>query len=109
KKGGHKTFPTPEAGSAATLKAGTDLNCGVEYQNIVPAVKQKLITEADVDRALRRLLTARFKLGMFDPPAMVKYASIPYSQNDSPAHRALALETARKSIVLLQNNGNLLP
>ncbi len=107
--GGHKTFPTPEAGSAATLKAGTDLNCGTEYYNIVPAVRQKLLTEADVDKAVRRLLLARFKLGMFDPPSMVKYANIPYSENDSPAHRALALETARKSVVLLKNEGSTLP
>ena len=52
---------------------------------------------------------ARFKLGMFDPPAMVKWAQIPYSVNDSPQHAALAVETARKSIVLLKNEGNLLP
>ncbi len=60
-------------------------------------------------KPLRRLLPARFKLGMFDPPAMVKYAQIPYSVNDSPAHRELALETARKSIVLLKNENHTLP
>ena len=70
---------------------------------MLPAVKAGLIQEAEVNAALRRLLAARFKLGMFDPPAMVKYAQIPYSVNDSPAHRQLALETARKSIVLLKN------
>ena len=46
---------------------------------------------------------------MFDPPEMVKYAQIPYSVNDSAAHRELALETARKSIVLLKNEGHALP
>jgi beta-glucosidase len=67
------------------------------------------VSESDVNRALRRLLVARFKLGMFDPPEMVKYARIPYSENDSPAHAALALETARKSIVLLKNERGVLP
>lgn len=105
----HKTSPNAEAGVAATLKAGTDLNCGVEYEHVLPAVKQGLIAEADVDRALRRLLTARFKLGMFDPPSMVKYANIPYSENDSAAHGALALETARKAVVLLKNENHALP
>ncbi|HLY17044.1 MAG TPA: glycoside hydrolase family 3 C-terminal domain-containing protein, partial [Bryobacteraceae bacterium] len=83
--------------------------CGMEYENIVPAVRQGLLTEKDVDTALRRLLTARFRLGMFDPPEMVRWARVPYSVNDSPEHQALALEVARKSIVLLKNEGGLLP
>src|SRR5262249_48186894 len=89
--------------------AGTDLNCGVEYNKVMAAVREGLLREAEVDVSLRRLMLARFKLGMFDPPQMVKYAQIPYSENDSAAHAALALETARKSIVLLKNDGNLLP
>ena len=80
-----------------------------EYAALVPAVRQKLITEAEIDTSLRRLLTARFRLGMFDPPERVPYAQIPYSVNDSPEHRALALETARKSIVLLKNEDGMLP
>lgn len=105
----HKFAPDANHGVADAIEAGTDLNCGVEYANLVSAVKAGLVTEAEIDRSLRRLLLARFKLGMFDPPAMVKYAQIPYSENDSPAHRALALETARKSIVLLKNQNHLLP
>jgi len=105
----HKTSPTPEAGVAAALKAGTDLNCGTEYEHVLPAVKQGLVSQAVVDQALRRLLMARFKLGMFDPPSMVAYARIPYSENDSAAHRALALETARESVVLLRNENHALP
>ena len=105
----HKTSPNAQEGVAAALKAGTDLNCGVEYTNLLPAVKAGLVAESDIDQALRRLLMARFRLGMFDPPSMVKYAQIPYSVNDSAAHRALALETARKSIVLLKNENRALP
>ena len=106
---GHKSAKTAEEGVAKAVKAGTDLDCGLEYEHIVPAVHAGLLPEADVDTALRRLLTARFRLGMFDPPEMVKWARIPYSVNDSPQHSALALETARKSVVLLKNEGNLLP
>ena len=106
---GHKAATTAAEGVALALKAGTDLDCGLEYENIAPAVHQGLLTEKDVDTALRRLLTARFKLGMFDPPEMVPWARIPYSVNDSPEHQQLALEVARKSIVLLKNEGGLLP
>jgi beta-glucosidase len=105
----HKTSPSALTGVAAALKAGTDLNCGVEYGNLLPAVKAGLASESDVNQAVRRLLLARFKLGMFDPPEMVKYAQIPYSVNDSEPHRQLAVETARKSIVLLKNEAHTLP
>jgi beta-glucosidase len=109
----HKEAPNAETGVAQAIQAGTDLNCGIEYGNALAAVRDGLLAESDVNRALRRLLTARFKLGMFDPPEMVKYAQISYSVVDSAEHRALALETARKSIVLLKNglvkNGHALP
>jgi beta-glucosidase len=105
----HKAAPNAEQGVALAIKAGTDLNCGVEYQNLLPAVRAGLVSESDINRAVKRLLLARFKLGMFDPPELVKWARIPYSENDSPAHAALALETARKSIVLLKNEQNTLP
>src|SRR5262249_35748061 len=96
-------------GVSLAIKAGTDLNCGVEYSNAIAAVRNGLLSESDIDTPLRRLMLARFRLGMFDPPAMVKYAQTPYSENDSPVHGALALETARKSIVLLKNDVGLLP
>ncbi len=100
----HKFVATAPEGVALAVKAGTDLSCGGEYTNLIPAVKSGLISESEIDQSLKRLLRARFKLGMFDPPEMVKYAQIPYSVNDSPAHRELALEAARKSIVLLKND-----
>ena len=106
---GHKFAKTAAEGVAMAIKAGTDLDCGLEYENVVPAVRQELLNEKDVDTAVRRLLTARFKLGMFDPPEMVHWAQIPYSVNESPEHQRLALEVARKSIVLLKNEGGLLP
>jgi beta-glucosidase len=106
---GHKAAKTAAEGVAMAVKAGTDLDCGLEYENVVPAVRQGLMTEKDVDTALRRLLTARFRLGMFDPPEMVRWAQIPYSVNESATHQALALEVARKSIVLLKNEGGVLP
>jgi len=105
----HKTVGTAEEAVARAIKAGTDLDCGITYESALPAVRKGLLAESDINRALRRLLLARFKLGMFDPPEMVKWAQIPYSVNDSPAHRELALETARKSIVLLKNERNALP
>ena len=105
----HKFAPTAEQGVSMAVKAGTDLDCGIEYRSLLPAVRQGLIAESEIDRAVRRLLLARFRLGMFDPPAMVRYAQIPYTENDSPAHRELALEAARKSIVLLKNENHALP
>ncbi len=105
----HKFVPTAEQGVTKAIQAGTDLNCGVEYSNVLAAVKTGLLKESEINVSLHRLLLARFKLGMFDPPAMVKYSKIPLSENDSKAHRDLALETARKSIVLLKNQNNVLP
>jgi beta-glucosidase len=105
----HKKAPDAAEGVARAIKAGTDLNCGVEYGNALEAVHKGLLLESDINRSVGRLLLARFKLGMFDPPALVKWARIPYSENDSPAHAALALETARESIVLLKNDRRTLP
>jgi beta-glucosidase len=105
----HKVVATaPEAGAMA-VKAGTDLNCGVVYRELLKSVELGLLSEADIDVAVKRLFTARLKLGMFDPPDMVPYAQIPYSVVDSEDHRRLALEAARKSIVLLKNDGRMLP
>jgi beta-glucosidase len=105
----HNLVKTAAEASAMTVKAGTDLDCGTDYPSLVKAVQQGLISEAEIDHSVRRLFTARFKLGLFDPPHMVPYTKIPIAENDSPAHRRLALEAARKSLVLLKNQGNLLP
>jgi len=94
-----------EESAALALKKGCDLNCGCTYQYLIPALKEGLITEADLDRALERVLATRFKLGLLDPPRKVPYASIPESVIDCPAHRALAREAAARSIVMLKNDG----
>ena len=105
----HKVAASATAASAMSVLTGTDLNCGVSYDSLVVAVQQGLIDEAHIDVAVRRLLRARFMLGMFDPPDQVPYTSIPYSSNDSEEHRQLAIEAARKSIVLLKNADGILP
>ena len=98
---------TASLGEAAVkaVKAGTDLTCGEEYKTLVDEVKAGTISEAEIDRSLERLFVARFRLGMFDPPSRVSYANIPAEENDSMAHRKLALAAEREAIVLLKNNG----
>jgi beta-glucosidase len=105
----HKLVATPEEAAALAVKAGTDLECGKVYLNLKAAVEKELITEAQINIAVKRVFMARFKLGMFDPVEKVKYAQIPYGVVDSKEHKALALDAARKSIVLLKNEKNLLP
>jgi len=105
----HRVVGTAAEAAALAVNAGCDLNCGEVYSGLLTAVKKGLISEAAIDRAVRRLFTARFRLGMFDPPEMVPYAQIPIEVNDSPDHRALALQAARESVVLLKNEYDLLP
>jgi len=105
----HQVVPTPEEAAALAVKSGTDLECGNVYRHLKKAVAQKLITENEIDVAVKRLFKARFKLGMFDPPEKVRYSKIPYAVVDSKEHKSLALEAARKSIVLLKNENNILP
>ena len=105
--GNHKYAATPEAAAADAVKAGDDLCCGTDYNSLLGAVKAGLISEKEIDVAVGRLLEARFRLGLFDPPEKVPYAQIPISENNTPAHEALALKVARESIVLLKNDGAL--
>ena len=106
---GHKVTATFEESSAMAVKAGCDLNCGCSYSHLPAAVAQGLVSESEIDVCLRRLFKARMRLGMFDPPERVPFASIPYEVNDCEQHRALARTTARESMVLLKNAGGLLP
>jgi beta-glucosidase len=105
----HKVAPDEATAAAMALGAGDDIACGPEYRSLPQAVARGLIPESAVDTALARLLRARFRLGLFDPPDLVPYAAIPPGVNDSPEHHALARETADESIVLLKNDGDLLP
>ena len=108
-KGAHEVVNTPEEASAMAIKSGVDLECGDAFQSLDLAIQKNLITEAELDVALIRLFTARFKLGFFDDPKKVTYTQIPYSTVESNAHIKLALEAAQKSIVLLKNQNSLLP
>jgi beta-glucosidase len=110
----HKFVKTAAEGAAAAIKAGTDNDCvvpfgpqvmGPEYRKYIDAVRQGLLDEALVDRAVSRMLRTRFALGLFDPPETVKPAQVPDSVVDCDAHRALALKIARESMVLLKNDG----
>jgi beta-glucosidase len=104
----HKFVATPAEAAAVAVKAGDDLCCGTDYNALVLAVQKGLISEKEIDRALRYLLEIRFRLGLFDPPADVPYSQISISENNSPEHQALAVRVARESMVLLKNDG-LLP
>jgi beta-glucosidase len=105
----HKVTRSPAESAAVSVKAGCDLNCGCTYEHIPAALEQGLISEADLDICVTRLFIARLKLGMFDPPERVPYAAIPYELNDCPEHAELARVAARESMVLLKNQGSLLP
>jgi beta-glucosidase len=114
----HKVRASSAEASAMAVLAGCDLECGSgasspgspdNFPRLDEAVQAGLVAEREIDRALRRLLVAQFRLGVYDPDDRVRYARIPNSVVDSAAHRALALEAARKSIVLLKNAGNTLP
>ncbi|HKX84041.1 MAG TPA: glycoside hydrolase family 3 C-terminal domain-containing protein, partial [Pyrinomonadaceae bacterium] len=105
----HKYVKTEAEASALAVKGGTDLTCGREYRSLIQAVKDGLINESEIDKAVKNLMRTRFRLGMFDPPEMVKYARIPISSNDTEANRKLSLTAAQESIVLLKNDRNVLP
>lgn len=101
----HRVVPSPEAAAARAVISGCDLACDGTYSALVKALQKGLITEPQVDTALKRVLDARFRLGMFDPPERVPYSSIPFATNDCPRHQALALHAAEETLVLLKNSG----
>ncbi|WP_158913611.1 glycoside hydrolase family 3 C-terminal domain-containing protein [Caulobacter sp. S45] len=114
---GHHYTQTLAQAAAVSLKHRVDNDCTqynsppgapADYLPYLDAMHQGLVSQAVVDASLRRLFTARMKLGMFDPPSATPYAQLPDSELNSPAHRALALKLADESMVLLKNDG-LLP
>ena len=106
----HKMFPDAESSATDAVLHGTDVECGnATYKTLVQAVKDGKLTEKDIDVSLKRLFTIRFRLGMFDPVSMVKYAQIPITALESQPHKELALKMAKQSIVLLRNENNILP
>ena len=107
----HKSSSDAVHASAKATIAGTDVECGYgyAYRSIPEAVRRGLITEAEVDKHVIRLLEGRFDLGEMDAPSLVEWSKIPYSAMSSKEHRQIALDMARQSIVLLQNKDNVLP
>jgi len=116
---GHKARKTAAEAAAMALRAGTDLECGAgswapgapdAFQTLGDSVRQGLVRESDLDTALRRLFRAQMKLGVYDPPARLPWAGYTYEAIvNSPRHQQLALEAARKTIVLLKNENAALP
>ena len=104
-QGHHNTEPDAKHATAKAVLTGTDLECGSSYAQLVQAVKDGLIKESDIDVSITRLMTARFELGEMDDPSQVEWSKISYSVVDSKEHRALALQMAQESMVLLKNNG----
>lgn len=106
----HHYVATGAEASAVSMKNGEDLNCGDTFQEFCKeAIEKGLMTEADLDLALTRVLAARFSVGEFDSRANVSWTSVPSSLLDCEAHRALALKAAREAIVLLKNDNDFLP
>ncbi|MDY0989459.1 glycoside hydrolase family 3 C-terminal domain-containing protein [Flavobacterium sp. CFBP9031] len=106
----HKTHPDAASASADAVLHGTDIDCGTDaYKSLFQAVKNGQITEKQIDVSVKRLFMIRFRLGMFDPVSMVKYAQTPNSVLESKEHKDHALKMARQSIVLLKNEKNTLP
>ena len=105
----HETHPDAPTASADAVLSGTDIECGGSYKSLVDAVKKGLIKESDIDVSVRRLLTGRFKLGMFDADENVKWSKIKYSDLDNQPHKDMALKMAKESMVLLKNKDHALP
>ncbi|RYF89040.1 MAG: glycosyl hydrolase [Chitinophagaceae bacterium] len=106
----HKTHPTATAAAVDAVLHGTDLECGqTVYKTLLDAVNNGLMKESQLDISLKRLFMIRFRLGMFDPVEMVKYAQTASSVLESDAHKAHALKMAQQSMVLLKNDQSTLP
>ena len=106
---GHKLQPDSIRASVLGVKAGCDLTCGDEYTALVNAVSKGYISESEIDVSVKRLFTARFRLGLFDPDSLVPWSKIKPSDNNTPDHDKLALKVAEESMVLLKNEKNTLP
>ena len=103
----HKVTSCSRESAALAISKGCDVNCGEMFLNAVYAVTDGLISEELIDQAVTRLITARMRLGLLGAPQNPEYASIPYEVVDSPGHNAFNAEIARRSIVLLKNDGAL--
>lgn len=107
--GRHNTHTDAASASADAVLHGTDLECGKSYLALVESVEKGLIRESDLDAALRHILYGRFTLGLLDPDEVVPYSNIPGEVVDCQAHRDHALKLAQEGIVMLKNEGGVLP
>ena len=107
----HKSSSDAVHGTSKAVLAGTDVECGFNYayKSLPEAVHKGLLSEAEVDKHVIRLLEGRFDLGEMDDPSLVEWSKIPYSAMSTKASAQIALDMARQTIVLLQNKGNILP
>ena len=109
----HRFVATETDAAAAAIKAGLDLECsggGEIMRSFLPvAYRQGKLTMAEIDAAVKRVLRARFRLGLFDPLADNPYNDISPDIVGAPAHQTLALQTALQSIVLMKNDRGFLP
>ncbi|OKS88657.1 glycoside hydrolase family 3 N-terminal domain-containing protein [Mucilaginibacter polytrichastri] len=106
----HKYLKTPTEAAAAAIKAGINLDCSSVLQSdVVKAVQQKLITDKDVDEALRPLLLTEIKLGFYDDPKLSPYYAYRADSIHNEAHVSLSRIAAQQSMVLLKNDNNILP
>ena len=107
--GRHETHPDALSASKDAILNGTDLECGSSYRSMIEGVQKGIITDADLDPHVARLITDRIELGMLDPEDRTPWKD--YNINDicTPEHIAHSLKVARESMVLLKNEGNTLP
>ena len=108
----HKVSSDAVHAAAKGTLAGTDVECvwqGYAYENLPEAVRKGLLSEAEVDKHIARVLKARFELGEFDNDSQVPWAQIPMFVVNNEAHRQMALTMAQESMTLLQNKNNILP
>ena len=108
-KNQHGTHSDATTASVDAALSGTDVECGTNYRSLVGAIEKGLMSEADLDINVRRILKARFELGMFDPAEMLPWADLGLDDLSSPEHTALADKAAHEAIVLLKNQNNVLP
>ena len=104
---GHKYAPSIEQASVDAVRAGTDLSCGDEYATLVKAVHDGLIKESEIDAAVKRLMTARIRMGILAPMTNQPMQALNRSVVFSPTHARLDLKAADESMVLLKNDGAL--
>ena len=105
----HHVTNAPVESVTMAMNHGCDLNCGCTYPHLVQAVREGRVDEKRINEAVINLFTTRMKLGMFEEPGTVPFDSIPYTENDTPEHNRINEKISEKTLVLLKNEGGLLP